>query len=101
DAVLQALRKGEQSFTDDVAQSARKLNLVLTRLDQSLAQVEAGKGSLGKLLHDDKLYDELTAAARELKSAAYDIRQGEGTLGALVKDRAAYEKTLETVEDVR
>jgi phospholipid/cholesterol/gamma-HCH transport system substrate-binding protein len=101
DAVLQSLRKGEQSFTDDVVQSAHKLNLVLTRLDQALAQVESGKGTLGKLLQDDKLYNELTAAARELKSAAYDIRQGEGTLGALVKDRAAYEKTLETVEDVR
>jgi phospholipid/cholesterol/gamma-HCH transport system substrate-binding protein len=101
DAVLQTLKQGEQTFTQDVAQSARKLNTVLTRLDQSLVQVEAGKGTLGKLLQDEKLYDELTAAVRELKATAYDIRKGEGTLGALVKDRAAYEKTLETVEDVR
>jgi phospholipid/cholesterol/gamma-HCH transport system substrate-binding protein len=70
-------------------------------VDQALAQVESGKGTLGKLLQDDHLYNELTAAARELKSAAYEVRQGEGTLGALVKDRAAYEKTLEAVEDVR
>ncbi len=101
DTVLQSLRKGEQSFTKDVAQSAQKLNVILTRVDQSLAQVEAGKGTLGKLLNDDKLYAELTAAARELKAAAYDVRQGEGTLGALVKDRAAYEKTLETVDELR
>lgn len=101
DAVLQSVRKGEESFTTDVAQSAKKLNSVLTRLDQSLARVEGGEGSLGKLLRDDKLYDELTAAAKELKSAAYDVRQGDGTLGALVKDRAAYEKTLEAVEEMR
>lgn len=101
DATLAAFRKGEQTFTTDLTQSAAKLNAVLTRADRAFADVEAGKGSLGKLLSDDRLYNELTAAARELKSAAYDVRQGDGTLGALVKDRAAYEKTLEAVEDVR
>ncbi len=101
DSVLSSLRTGEQSFTQDVAESAKKLNAVLSRVDQTLGQVEAGKGTLGKLLRDEKLYEELTAAARELKAVAYDVRQGEGTLGSLVKDRAAYEKTLETVGELR
>lgn len=86
---------------DGLAQTAGKLNQALSRLDHSLAEMEAGKGSLGKLLKDDLLYNELAAAAKELKSAAYDVRQGDGTIGSLVKDRAAYEKALETVDDVR
>lgn len=97
----QSIRKGEQGFTQDVAQSAKKLNAVLGRLDDSLSQVEKGKGTLGKLLHDEKLYNDLSTAAAELKAIAYDVRQGEGSAGAFIKDRAAYEKTLEAIEDVR
>lgn len=101
EAALAGLRKGERHFAEEALESAARLNQVLSRLDRSLESVEAGKGSLGKLLKDDRLYDELTAAARELKSATYEIRQGEGTLAALVKDRSAYEKTLEAVEEMR
>src|SRR4029079_1521000 len=85
---------GEQSFTRDLAQSARKLQDMVSR-------VESGKGTLGKLVQDEQLYDELTGTLRELRGVAYDVRKGDGTLGQLVKDREAYEQTLRTVEDVR
>jgi phospholipid/cholesterol/gamma-HCH transport system substrate-binding protein len=86
---------------DGLAQTNRQLQTTLGKLDAVVAQAEAGKGSLGKLLKDDTLYNELASAARELKSAAYDVRNGEGTVGQLVKDRAAYEQALQTVSDVR
>lgn len=101
EGAARALRQGEQSFTQDLAQSARRLNQVLTRLDQNLADVEAGHGTLGKLLRDDGLYEELTGTLRELKGAAYDVRRGEGTVGRLMKDGTAYEQTLEAVKEVR
>ena len=101
DGAVQSLRSDGQTFTTDVAQSAQKLNQVLSKLDRTLAKVEAGQGTLGKLVQDDKLYDELTSAVRELKGAAYDIRNGDGTIGQLVKDKAAYDQTLNAIQDLR
>lgn len=92
---------GLAQVTADLTQSARKINQVLGKLDEQLASVEAGRGTLGKLLRDDTLYDELAGTLRELKGAAYDVRRGEGSLGKLVKDGAAYEQTVEAVKEMR
>lgn len=86
---------------DGLARTAKKLDRVLGQLEETLAQVEAGKGSLGKLVKDEELYNDLAAAARELKAAAHDVRKGEGTIAALVNDRKGYEKALETVEEMK
>lgn len=74
DASLKTLRAEDRTFVEDVAQSAKKLNVVLGKLDRSLAKVEAGEGTLGKLLKDETLYDDLTQAAKELRGGAVDAR---------------------------
>ena len=45
----------------------KKLNLVLT-------DIESGNGTMGKLLHDEKLYTELVETNNELQSLASDIQ---------------------------
>lgn len=83
---------------DSLAQSTAKLNGVLGELSDSL---QSKKGTLGKLLHDEKLYNDLSAAAAELKAIAYELHKGEGSAGAFLKDKAAYEKTVEAIDDLR
>jgi len=92
------------------------------RLSENLAdisdQIKKGEGTIGRLVQDDKLYEEalamvsdLTGAAKDARGITDDIRTvttriaaGEGTMGRLLsEDDQLYEdlsKTLASVRDV-
>jgi len=57
-------------------------------------------GTLGKLLNDDTLYDEATEAAINLNSILKKINSGEGTLGKLVNDDSLYLDAKDTLQKV-
>lgn len=46
----------------------------LKKLNNVLAEVESGKGTVGKLLHDEKLYTELVETNNELQNLASDLQ---------------------------
>lgn len=46
----------------------------LKKLNNVLAEVESGKGTVGKLLHDEKLYSELVETNNELQNLASDLQ---------------------------
>lgn len=48
--------------------------------------INAGQGSLGKLVKDEKLYNETTASMTNLKEILQKINQGQGSVGKLVND---------------
>src|SRR5712664_1360878 len=50
----------------------------LKRFDAILADIEAGKGSVGKFLKDEQLYNELASTAKELNKVAKNISSGKG-----------------------
>jgi phospholipid/cholesterol/gamma-HCH transport system substrate-binding protein len=101
DDAMQTFRKKDGSVTQDLADAARKLNVVLAKADTTLDQIEHGDGTLGKLVKDRKLYDELTTTLAEAKTALREIQSGNGTLGKLVKDNEAYAEALASIHDLR
>jgi phospholipid/cholesterol/gamma-HCH transport system substrate-binding protein len=50
--------------------------------------VQQGRGSVGRLMNDPKVYNELLAATTALNGITARIAQGEGSLGALLNDPA-------------
>ena len=72
-------------------------------------QVNAGQGSLGKLVKDEKLYNETTASMTNLKEILQKINNGQGSVGKLVNDQEFYkdaklslqklDKATESLED--
>ncbi len=65
---------------------------------KSIAQkIEKGQGTLGKLVANDKLYQDLSETVKNLKIVAQQIEKGEGTLGKLVKDEEIYKTIKKTV----
>jgi phospholipid/cholesterol/gamma-HCH transport system substrate-binding protein len=62
----------------------------LAQIDQLLADVRAGKGTLGRLVTDDALYSELQALVTSAGDVTEAINRGRGTLGGLINDPAAY-----------
>jgi phospholipid/cholesterol/gamma-HCH transport system substrate-binding protein len=63
-----------------------------------IADLRAGRGTLGQFLTDDRLYHELTALVSAAEDVANGINQGQGTLGRLMNDPAAA-KSLEASLD--
>lgn len=89
-----------QRFDKLVADNGPKLTETLSNLQDVTAKIKGGEGTLGKLVNDSKLHDDLLASVTEIKAAATDARTfmsdaktivadvkgGRGTLGLLLYD---------------
>ncbi|MDX1779158.1 MAG: hypothetical protein R3339_09785, partial [Thermodesulfobacteriota bacterium] len=53
-------------------------------------RIERGEGTLGKLLHDESLYDELKVTLSEMGTAINKLSSSEGTLVKLFQDDEIY-----------
>jgi len=79
---LTADREGElKRALDHFASSAEKLDRLSGRLDSLRASLQSvsgkldrGQGTLGKLVNDDRMYDETRATVAELKALIADIK---------------------------
>ena len=72
--------KNVESISDSIAQSNVKqtfinLNDVLAKVDSIAGDIQNGKGSLGLLLKDEKLYNDLAYSAADLDLLLYDLRK--------------------------
>lgn len=85
----------------EVVQSAQPLlesaQNILRRVDRIVAIVESGKGSIGKLLVDQQLYDNLNKAIADVQKVTGQVAGGGGTIGRLLKDESLYDDVRRTV----
>lgn len=86
-----------------LAENGTKVNATLTNLQQVTDKLNRGEGTLGKLINDPRLHDELLAAAGDLKVATAEartvmtsaqaivdrVKTGQGSLGTLIYDDKA------------
>ncbi|HWQ90555.1 MAG TPA: MlaD family protein [Clostridia bacterium] len=79
-----------QSLSDDIRVGLGDVRLALADARQMIAQVNAGQGTVGKLLKDETLYNETTASMTNLKEILQKINQGQGSVGKLVNDQDLY-----------
>jgi len=76
----------------------QNMDALLKRADRILAFAESGKGSLGKLIYDPRLYDQFSQAVTEFKQVVDQIAQGKGSLGQLINSNDAYTKFVATLD---
>lgn len=58
----------------DLAGTVKKLETTLTSVNGILANLEQGNGTMGKLLHDEAMYTNLTKTSKELELLLQDLR---------------------------
>lgn len=94
-----------------VTENRAELNAIVERIDRLTARLEAGEGTLGKLLTDDTAYVNAVAAIDEIKAAATearntldeaqtiiaDIKTGKGAVGRLLYDEATAQNLEQTL----
>ncbi len=88
---LPSVNTGE--FEDLVQQGFGVLTSVqdtVQRVDRIVGLVESGKGSIGKLLVDETLYNNLLAILGQVKQLADALNSDQGTFGKLIYDPELY-----------
>ena len=58
----------------DLGETVKKLESTINNFDKILSNIEAGEGSMGKLLKDEGLYNNLEGATKEMKELLEDIK---------------------------
>ncbi|PKB18960.1 MlaD family protein [Flavobacterium sp. 5] len=58
----------------DLGQTVKNLNATLSKVDGIMKGIESGKGTMGKLMNDDALYQNLAKTSRELELLLQDVR---------------------------
>jgi len=75
---------------DLVDKSSEPLTDAINRLENIATKIDSGDGTLGRLVNNPALYDELLAMTTRLNLILGRIEGGEGSLGKLVSDDALY-----------
>src|SRR6202050_5738612 len=91
DQELPSVNTGE--LQDLVQQGFGVLNSLqdtVKRVDNIVGLVESGKGSIGKLLVDETLYNNLLAILAQVKGLADTLNSDKGTFGKLIYDPELY-----------
>jgi len=81
--------------TNDVILNLRTLS---EKLDEITAQIEAGKGSMGKLIYDQALYNKMDSTVGSVQHMVDRLERGEGTLGKLMSDETIYNRSVATLD---
>lgn len=98
-----------------VTDNGPKLTESIANLQDITAKIKNSEGTLGKLVNDPKLHDELLASVTEIKAAATDarafatdakgivadVKAGKGTLGVLLHDDATASNIKVTAKNLR
>jgi phospholipid/cholesterol/gamma-HCH transport system substrate-binding protein len=98
-----------------VTENTARINATMENLQQITDKINRGDGTIGRLLNDPKLHDELLATVDEIKSAASQakelvanaqaviaqVKSGQGALGTLVYDKKAADDIKASIADLR
>jgi phospholipid/cholesterol/gamma-HCH transport system substrate-binding protein len=121
DGVSKALGGGEGGSSmfgkldQMVTENGPKLSETLSNLQDITNKIKNSEGTIGKLVNDPKLHDELLVSVQEIKQAASDartfmndaktivadVKSGKGTLGVLLYDQAAADNIKVTTANLR
>jgi len=80
---------------DDVIVNLRVLS---AQLNNITGQLQSGKGTVGKLIYDQTLYNHLSATADKLDQMVTNLDEGKGSLGKLMADETFYNNATSTFE---
>jgi len=85
----------------ELADTMEEAKVSLEQLSAILADLRAGKGTVGKLFADDSLHKELVALLGAAEGVTSSIREGRGTLGKFVNDPVAYNRLNASLADLQ
>jgi len=98
-----------------ITENRENIGKATANLQEITAKVNKGEGTLGRLISDPKMYDELVTTIAEIKNGANEaktfianaqkiidqVKSGQGAIGALVFDQKAGEDIKVSIANIR
>jgi phospholipid/cholesterol/gamma-HCH transport system substrate-binding protein len=92
----------ESPQIEDVVRASQStlqnMDSLLKRVDRIIAYVESGQGSIGKVIYDASLYNQLNATVAQFQGLVANVANGKGSLGKLLVDDQLYKSANDTVD---
>ena len=76
------------------------LQAILAKAEKIVGAVEDGKGTIGKLLVDESLYNSLQATVNQVQLLSTNLNSKTGTIGHLINDDALYNQVQDVITKV-
>lgn len=76
------------------------LQVILSKAQDIVGQVEVGKGTIGKLLVDESLYNSLQATVNQVQLLTTNLNSKTGTIGHLINDDTLYTQAQDVITKV-
>lgn len=95
--ILKKLEATVSSIDSVIGENKDRISNIIKGFDTIVTDALEGRGTLGKLVKDDSLYNELKDTFSSLSDISRSVKEGKGTLGKLVKDESLYDETKNSV----
>lgn len=82
----------------DMQTTLRRATVAFERASVLLDELHQGKGTIGRLVSDPKLYEELTTTVQKLNETTDLLQSGPGTLPKLLNDPELYDRATATMK---
>lgn len=86
-----------EQFLARASEAMDQAMLVVTDLRDITRPLATGQGTMGQLLHDERLYQRMVSATSEMQQVLAAINNGDGTLSRLIRDPVMYRRMLSAV----
>jgi phospholipid/cholesterol/gamma-HCH transport system substrate-binding protein len=90
DTILAGRSVDMDEFITQAAEALDDATGIVTNLQELTGGLTRGEGTVGRLLRDEQLYDNVNAATAELRRTLAEVNRADGTIGRLVRDPALY-----------
>lgn len=110
DAVYNETRAAVQDVRDavrDIKPALQSLDRIVSDVGLITTDINEGRGSLGKLLRDEQLYEEarntlarFNSTSQRLETLIANAQQGQGTVGKLLTDETLYNNLNQTSQNI-
>jgi len=92
DLIAGSVQLEMKDLVQEGSASMEKVSSFLAKLDGFLEKIDSGHGTVGKLLADVELYDNMNAAAKSLSRMVREMETSNGSLMMFAKDPVLYNR---------
>jgi phospholipid/cholesterol/gamma-HCH transport system substrate-binding protein len=85
---------------DMVEESRGPFVETMTQIDSITRKIDQGEGTLGRIVNDPALYEEVQNAATNLQAILARIERGEGSLGRMLNDSTLYDNAAQSLANL-
>jgi len=88
-------------MVSSLTRASKEMEKTFAALSDVTGKIKRGEGTVGKLIKDDGVFNNLNETVASLKDITDRINRGEGTVGKLVKDEGVADNLNETLVSIR